>query len=130
MIGRRITDGSGGTTLFRNQSEAGPGQPQRSRGVRPMIERTLVELTVHHRLAQGRDRSLAKMTIQAVMTAVVVNGKRLVRLGPSTVVSHMRKLRAVRISNDKQLVSREQRTFTSGARLTVFCNSLKLSIPF
>lgn len=57
-----------------------PGRPRRSRGVRPMIERTCAELTVHHRLAQARYRSLAKVTIQAVMTAFVVNCKRLVRL--------------------------------------------------
>jgi hypothetical protein len=66
---------------FRHHSVADrPGRPRRSRGVRPMIERKFAELTVHHRLAQARSRSLAKVTIQAVMTAVVVNCKRLVRL--------------------------------------------------
>jgi len=58
----------------------GPGRPRRSRFLRPMIERKFAELTVHHRLAQARYRSLAKVTIQAVMTAFVVNCKRLVRL--------------------------------------------------
>jgi IS5 family transposase len=57
-----------------------PGRPRRSRRLRPMIERKFAELTVHHRLAQARYRSLAKVTIQAVMTAFVVNCKRLVRL--------------------------------------------------
>jgi len=58
----------------------GPGRPRRSQRLRPMIERKCAELTVHHELARCRYWGLAKTTIQAVMTAFVVNCKRLVRL--------------------------------------------------
>ena len=58
----------------------GPGRPRHSRRLRPLIERKCAELTVHHRLARCRYWGLAKTTIQAVMTAFVVNCKRLVRL--------------------------------------------------
>jgi IS5 family transposase len=70
---RRILSG-----IIRKQP--GPGRPRRSRRLRPMIERKCAELTVHHELARCRYWGLAKTTIQAVMTAFVVNCKRLVRL--------------------------------------------------
>jgi IS5 family transposase len=57
-----------------------PGRPRRSRRLRPIIERKCAELTVHHRLARCRYWGLAKTAIQAIMTAIVVNCKRLVRL--------------------------------------------------
>lgn len=56
------------------------GRPRGSRWRRPMIERKFAELTVHHRLARARYWGLANLTIQAVMTAFVVNCKRLVRI--------------------------------------------------
>jgi IS5 family transposase len=62
------------------RKQPGPRRPRRSRRLRPMIERKFAELTVHHGLAQCRYWGLAKTTIQAVMTAFVVNCKRLVRL--------------------------------------------------
>lgn len=70
---RRILSG-----IIRKQP--GPGRPRQSRHRRPSIERKCAELTVHHRLARCRYWGLAKTTIQAVMTAFVVNCKRLVRL--------------------------------------------------
>jgi IS5 family transposase len=62
------------------RKQPGRGRPRRSRRLRPMVERKFAELTVHHGLAQCRYWGLAKTTIQAVMTAFVVNCKRLVRL--------------------------------------------------
>jgi IS5 family transposase len=62
------------------RTRPGPGRPRQSRRRRPIIERKCAELTVRHQLARCRYWGLANTTIQAIMTAFVVNCKRLVRL--------------------------------------------------
>jgi IS5 family transposase len=70
---RRILSG-----IIRKQP--GPGRPRQSPRLRPIIERKCAELTVRHRLARCRYWDLANTMIQAIMTAFVVNCKRLMRL--------------------------------------------------
>ena len=56
------------------------GRPPASRRVRPAIERKFAEMKRFHGLAKARYWGLAKVTIQCLMTAIVVNCKRLVTL--------------------------------------------------
>jgi transposase, IS5 family len=56
------------------------GRPPASRRVRPAIERKFAEMKRFHGLAKARYWGLTKMTIQGLMTAIVVNCKRLVTL--------------------------------------------------
>jgi IS5 family transposase len=56
------------------------GRPPTCRRVRPAIERKFAEMKRFHGLTKARYWGLAKMTIQCLMTAIVVNCKRLVTL--------------------------------------------------
>jgi len=56
------------------------GRPPASRRQRPAIERKFAEMKRFHGLAQARYWGLAKVTIQCLLTAIVVNCKRLVTL--------------------------------------------------
>jgi len=55
-------------------------RPPTSRSIRPAIERKFAEMKRFHGLAKARYWGLAKVTIQCLMTAIVVNCKRLVTL--------------------------------------------------
>lgn len=57
------------TTLFRERSKR-----------RRIIEHKNAELKRHHGMAQARYRGLARMRLQAILTAVVANAKRMVKL--------------------------------------------------
>lgn len=56
------------------------GRRPASQRVRPAIERKFAQMKQHHGLTQARYWGLAKMTIQCLLTALVVNCKRLVAL--------------------------------------------------
>jgi IS5 family transposase len=56
------------------------GRPPASRGIRPAIERKFAEMKRFHGLAKARYWGLAKVTIQCLITAIVVNCKRLMAL--------------------------------------------------
>ncbi len=53
---------------------------QETRRVHPKIERKLNELVRHHHCRRARYRGLAKVLVQALCTALVVNVKRIVKL--------------------------------------------------
>ena len=58
---------------------------QETRRTHPKIERKLGELARHHQARRARFRGLPKVLVQAVLTALVVNVKRLVKLlAPTT----------------------------------------------
>lgn len=56
------------------------GRPPASKRMRPAIERKFAEMKRFHGLAKARYWGLAKLTIQCLLTAIVVNCKRLVAL--------------------------------------------------
>jgi len=58
----------------------GPGRPRHSRRERPKIERKFAECKCFHGLKKARYWGLAKVKIQTLMVALVVNCKRLVKL--------------------------------------------------
>src|SRR5208282_3449378 len=53
---------------------------QATRRVHPKIERKLNELVRHHHCRRARYRGLAKVLVQVICTALVVNVKRIVKL--------------------------------------------------
>jgi len=57
-----------------------PGRPRKSWRERPKIERKFAECKQFHGLRQARDWGLAKVTVQTLMVALVVNLKRWVSL--------------------------------------------------
>jgi transposase len=62
------------------QEKARTPQYQETRRTHPKIERKLGELARHHGARRARFRGIAKVLLQAVMTALVVNVKRMVKL--------------------------------------------------
>jgi len=57
-----------------------PGRPRKSQRERPKIERKFAEGKQHHGMKKARYWGLAKVSIQNLMVALVVNLKRLVKL--------------------------------------------------
>jgi transposase len=64
------------------ESKARTPQYQQTRRTHPKIERKLNEVVRHHRCRRAHFRGLAKVLTQAVLTALVVNVKRMVKLLP------------------------------------------------
>jgi IS5 family transposase len=62
-----------------NPEVIGQANPKSQRQ-RPIIERKFAEQKKYHGLAQARYWGLAKVTIQVVMTCIVVNAKKIVKL--------------------------------------------------
>jgi transposase len=68
------------------QEKARTPQYQETRRTHPKIERKLGEVVRHHRARRTSFRGLAKVLTQAVMTALAVNVKRMVKLLAPTVL--------------------------------------------
>jgi hypothetical protein len=62
------------------EDKARTPQYQETRRTHPKIERKLGEVVRHHGARRARFRGIAKVLLQAVMTALVVNVKRMVKL--------------------------------------------------
>jgi len=62
------------------EAKAQTPQYQETRRTHPKIERKLGELARHHQARRARFRGLPKVLVQAVLTALVVNVKRMVKL--------------------------------------------------
>jgi len=70
-------------------------QYEQTRREHPKIERKLGEVVRHHEARQARFRGLAKVLIQAVLTVLVVNVKRMVKLlTPSEPAAPAQRVRA------------------------------------
>jgi hypothetical protein len=79
-VGRTVVKNDYQAEYDKVQAKAKTPEYEQTRRVHPKIERKLNELARHHRCRRARYRGKPKVLIQSLLTALVVNVKRMVKL--------------------------------------------------